>query len=141
MFGKGAHLTGPLISHCELWRQRHGNFFSIENGPFCFCTKYVANDDFLKFLDALIPKIPFSFFTEFWVRITSEPGLSLSRIQGGPSIEPFFWEGAVARVLYRPAPPEVESRPKVWPRMWVGTDCVTHQMWAASTGRLREKGQ
>ena len=45
-----------------------------------FCTKSMANDDSL---DALIPKIPFSFPTEFWVRVT--PG-----VQG--SVPVGFWE-------------------------------------------------
>ena len=46
---------------------------------------------FLNPLDALIPKIPFSFFAEFQVRVTfGARGVSLSRILGGPSIEPFF---------------------------------------------------
>ena len=31
----------------------------------------MANDDFLNPLDALIPKIPFSVFADFWVRVTS----------------------------------------------------------------------
>ena len=45
---------------------------------------------FLDPLDALIPKIPFSFFAEFRVRATSgAPGVSLSRILAGPSIGPF----------------------------------------------------
>ena len=53
---------------------------------------------FLNPLDALIPKIPFSFFADFWVRVTSEaPGVSLGRIFGGPSIEPFWVEGGVLR--------------------------------------------
>ena len=33
---------------------------------------------FLKPLDPLIPKIPFSFFAEFWVRVTSGPRGSVS---------------------------------------------------------------
>ena len=43
---------------------------------------------FLNPLDALIPKNPFSFFAEFWVRVTRGPGVSLGRILRGPSIEP-----------------------------------------------------
>ena len=34
-------------------------------GSFFLSTKYMANDDFLNPLDALIPKIPFSFFAKF----------------------------------------------------------------------------
>ena len=42
---------------------------------------------FLNPLDALIPNIPFSFVAEFWVRVTSGAGGSVSV---GPSMEPFF---------------------------------------------------
>ena len=51
---------------------------------------------FLNLLDALIPKIPFSFsfFAEFWVRVTSGArGVNLVRILGVPSIEAFFGGG------------------------------------------------
>ena len=39
---------------------------------------------FLNLLDALISKIPFSLFAEFWVRVASgAPGVSLGRFLGG----------------------------------------------------------
>ena len=62
---------------------------------------------FLNPLDALIPKIPFSFFSDFWVRVTSEARGSVSvGFCGVPSIEPFFGGGGgLARGLYRPPPP------------------------------------
>ena len=42
-------------------------------------------------LDALILKIPLSFSAEFWVRVTSGArGVSVGRILGGLSIEPFL---------------------------------------------------
>ena len=68
----------------------------------------MANDEFLNPLDALIPKIPSSFFAEFWVRVTSGARGSVSvGFWGVPSIEPppFFslW-GRLARRLYRPTP-------------------------------------
>ena len=51
---------------------------------------------FLNPLDELIPKIPFSFFADFWVPVTSDArGVSLGRILGVPSIEPFLGEGGV----------------------------------------------
>ena len=36
-----------------------------------FFTTQMANECFSAPLDALIPKIPFLFFAEFWVRVTS----------------------------------------------------------------------
>ena len=49
---------------------------------------------FLNPLDALIPKIPFSFFSRnFGFGSPLDPGVSLGRILGGPSIEPFFGVG------------------------------------------------
>ena len=72
---------------------------------------------FLNPLDALIPKIPFSFFAEFRVRVTSgAPGVSLGRILGGPSIEPFLGGGRLARGLYR-APPLPSPKLKAGPPM------------------------
>ena len=50
---------------------------------------------FLNPLDALIPKIPFSFFADFGPGLghLRGPGVSLGRIFGVPSIEPFLGEG------------------------------------------------
>ena len=68
---------------------------------------------FLNPLDTLIPRFPFSFFAEVWVRVTSEaPGASLVRILWVPSIEPFLGEGGVpAGGLYRPPPPPGSESP------------------------------
>ena len=65
-----------------------------------FFHQYMANDDFSEPLDALIPKMPFSFFCQFW-------GLGHLR-QWSP-----FWGGGggLARGLYRPPPPPIESPP------------------------------
>ena len=53
---------------------------------------------FLNPLDALIPKIPFSFFSDFWVWVTSEARGSVSvGFLGVPSIEPFLGEGRGVR--------------------------------------------
>ena len=52
---------------------------------------------FMNHLDALIPKIPFSFFPNFWVWVTSKAqgsGVRLGRIWV-LSIEPFLGEGGV----------------------------------------------
>ena len=62
-------------------------------------------------LNALIPKIPFSFFADFWARVTSGA-------RGSVSVE--FWGarklslgggGGLARGLYPPPPPPLESPP------------------------------
>ena len=67
---------------------------------------------FLNPLDALIPKIPFSFFAVFLgPGHLRGPRVSLGRIFGGPSIDPFFGGGGLARGLYRPPPRKVESPP------------------------------
>ena len=51
---------------------------------------------FLNPLDALIPKIPFSFFSRFLGQgHLRGPGVRLGRILGGLSIEPFLGEGGV----------------------------------------------
>ena len=51
---------------------------------------------FLNPLDALIPKIPFSFFSRFLGQgHLQAPGVRLGRILGGLSIEPFLGEGGV----------------------------------------------
>ena len=54
-------------------------------------------------LDALIPKIPFSFFSDFWVWVRG-PGVSLGRILGVLSIEPFL-EGGPPEGSIDPPPP------------------------------------
>ena len=63
---------------------------------------------FLKPLDALIPKIPFSLFAEYWVR---GPGVSLGRIFRGPSIEPISGGGGSSqRAISTPPPPPLQRR-------------------------------
>ena len=47
--------------------------FSIENGQFFFPPITWHMMTFLNPLNALIPKIPFSLFAEFWVWVTSGP--------------------------------------------------------------------
>ena len=64
---------------------------------------------FLNPLDALIPKTPFSFFAEFWVRVTSEAQGSVSLGFWGPRQLSPFWGRGLARGLYRPPPPSIES--------------------------------
>ena len=69
---------------------------------------------FLNPLDALIPKIPFSLFCRFLgLGHLRGSGVSLGRILEGPSIEPFFWGGGLARGLYRTLRPplQLKARP------------------------------
>ena len=77
---------------------------------------------FLNPLGALIPKIPFSFFGRFLgLGHLRGPGVSLGRILGVPSIEPFFLEGGPAGGLYRhPSPP---PQTKTWPDEVFGDLC------------------
>ena len=69
---------------------------------------------FLNPLDALIPKIPFSFFAEFWVWVTSEAQGSVSvGFWGAPSIEPFLVVGGGSSQgpLLTPRSPYLKARP------------------------------
>ena len=77
----------------------------------CFFTKYMANDDFLSPLDALIPKIPFSFFADFWVWVTSEArGSVLVGFWGSRQLSP-FWGGSSQGAWSTPPPPQLKARP------------------------------
>ena len=109
-FGKTAQLTGPLISYYELAPKQ----FSIENGhsppppPNTWQMMTSLNP-----LDALIPKIPCSFFAEFWVRVTSEARGSVSvGFWGTRQLSPLG--GRLARGLCcppPPPPPQTTARP------------------------------
>ena len=70
---------------------------------------------FLNPLDVLIRKIPFSFFPDFWVRVTSEARGSVSiEFLGSGHLSPFFRGGGPAGGLYQPPPPlETKNRPPV----------------------------
>ena len=81
-------------------------YFTIENGQFFRPPNPWQMMIFLNPLDALIPQIPFSFFTEFWVRATSGARGSVSvGFLGGTSIQP-FGGGVLASGLCRPPPPQ-----------------------------------
>ena len=79
---------------------------------------------FLNPLDALIPKIPFSFFPDFWVWVTSKAwGSDSVGFWGSCQLSPFWGRGGgPAGGLYRPPPPpETKTRPplqkaKKWPK-------------------------
>ena len=70
---------------------------------------------FVNPLDALIPKIPFSFFADFWVWVTSKARRSVSvGFWGGRQLGLLLWEssqGAVSTPAPPPPPPQVESPP------------------------------
>ena len=78
-----------------LWTLAPKMFFSIENAqippppPTTWQMMTFPNP-----LDALIPKIPFSFFVDFWVRVTSGAQGSVSVGFLGARPLSFFWWGA-----------------------------------------------
>ena len=69
--------------------------------------------NFLNHLDVLVPKTLFSFFSGFWVRVTSGARGSVGGIFGGAFIQPFFGGGGSSqRAVSTPPPPrQVESPP------------------------------
>ena len=73
---------------------------------------------FLNPLTALIPKISFSFFADFWVWVTSEAWGSVSvGFWGSCQLSPFFGGGVgrLARGLYQPPTPHAnETRPPLF---------------------------
>ena len=84
---------------------------------------------FLNPLDALIPKIPFSIFADFWVWVTSEAWGSVSvGFLGVLSIEPFWGRGggACQGALLDPPPSSMDS------------ECASGCTWstARATARL-----
>ena len=76
--GKRAQLTGPLIIYNELLRQRCRKFFCALKTVNFFSPNLWQMMLFLNPLHALIPKIPFSFFADFWVWVTFETWGSVS---------------------------------------------------------------
>ena len=60
-------------------------------------------------LGALIPKVPFSFFADFWVWVTSEARGSVSVGFWGSRQLSLLGGGGLARGLYRPPLPSIES--------------------------------
>ena len=77
------------------------NFLSIKIGQIFFAN-YMANDDFSEPPRRADSKSPvFIFFCQFSVWVTSEArGVSLGRILGVLSIEPFWGGGGLAKGLY-----------------------------------------
>ena len=74
---------------------------------------------FLNPLDALIPKIPLSFFADFWVWVTSEARGSVSvGFLGSHQLSPFWGrgEGSSQGAVSTP-PPGSESMPT--PEVWL----------------------
>ena len=73
------------MSYYQLWCQRHRKFFCVLTMAKKISPNTWQMMTFLNPLDALIPNIPFSFFADFWVWVTSEArGVSLVRILGCP---------------------------------------------------------
>ena len=66
---------------------------------------------FLNPLDTLIPKIPFSFFAEFWVRVTSRaPGSVLVGFWGARQLSLLFVGGRSQRAVST-HPLKLKTRP------------------------------
>ena len=85
-------------------------FFKHENRSIFFSPNRWQMMTFLNPLNALIPKIPFSFFAEFWVWVTSEARGSVSvGIWGSCQLSPLG--GGPAGGLYRPPPPPANENP------------------------------
>ena len=66
-------------------------------------------------LDALITKLPFSFFAAFWVRVTSGARGSVSvGIRGARQLRPFWGGGSnQSGCIDPPSTPETKARPPV----------------------------
>ena len=75
-----------------------------------FFTKYMANDDRFE-PDALIPKIHAFICQTLGPGHLRGPGVSLGRILGGPSIEPFWGWASSQGAVSTPPPPGVENPP------------------------------
>ena len=73
----------------------------------------LANDDFSEPPQRADSKSPgFTFCRILGPGHLQSPGVSLGRILGGPSIEPFFGGGGgLASGLFRPQPPDLKARP------------------------------
>ena len=84
-------------------------------------TKYMEGMYFMNALDALIPKIPFSFFCQnLGPGHLRGPGVSLSRISRVPSIGPFWGGSSQGALSTPPPPPQVKARlPQCCPRTHV----------------------
>ena len=66
---------------------------------------------FLNPLDALIPEIPFSFFADFWVWVTSEARGSVSvGFWGSRQLSPVLGEGSRQGAVSTPPPPSPQLR-------------------------------
>ena len=91
---------------------------------------------FLNPLDALIPKIPFAFFADFWVWVTPEARGSVSLgFWGSRQLSP-FWEGGSSQgALSTPPPPSLESPVAqgmsfFFPGYW-GPPAIAELFWAS----------
>ena len=81
------------------------NFLSIKIGQFFF-TKYMANDDFSEPPQRADSKNPIFFFCQFLgLGHLRGPVVSVGRILGVLSIEPFLGGGSGRRALSTPPPP------------------------------------
>ena len=92
---------------------------------------------FLNLLDALIPKIPFSFFPDFWVRVTSKAlGSDSVGFWGSCQLSPFWGEGGV-----RPEgsidPPPRKRKPRLPCHGGRGAYASWTVSWSATADRIQ----
>ena len=98
--GGRAQLTGPLISYYKL-----RNFFPAFKMVIFPPPNTRQMRIFLNPLGALIPKVPFSFVAEFWVRVTFGAPLSVSVGFRGDRQLGLFLGGSSQRAVQDPLPP------------------------------------
>ena len=121
-WGGGVQEKGSIDKHHSLVIMKSGAE-GAENWSIFFSPNIWQMMTFLNPLDALNPKIPFSFFADFLgLGHLRGPGVSLGRILGVLSIEPLFGGGGPAGGLYRPPPPQTKTQRPYPPGVggWVG---------------------
>ena len=104
-----------------------------------FFTEFRANDDFSDPPpppDALIPKIPFSFFADFLVRITSGSRGSVSvGLGGGGQLSLFSGGRGSSQRAVSTLPPETKARPPQYTRKQLRNSTRTSLQIERSSGR------
>ena len=87
------------------------NFVEHSNWSIFFTPNIWQMMIFLNPLDALIPKIPFSFFPDFWVWVTSKAwGSDSVGFWGSCQLSPFWGRGGSGRRALSTPPPGNENR-------------------------------
>ena len=107
------------------------NILRIEDGQNVFSSSIWQMMVFLNPFDAMIPKILFSFFAHFWVRVTSEArGSVLGGFWGVRQLSP-FWGGRLAKGFIDPPLP-IESPPA----HFVDFSCCMYQIQVSMSPQI-----